>query len=136
MLDPPWSLRIQDEAPLTAGAMVRGEAWVLPDDGEPLQLARRRRRHPRAARTRTPSPTTRPPPPQVVIHPGQRCTTPDGDELAETMDLGVRTWGNSPDGADVMLTGTYQMDGEVSRRLLRRAARAARAARRRAGTPR
>lgn len=34
-------------------------------------------------------------------------------------ELGVRTWGNSPDGATVMLTGTYQLDGEISRRLLR-----------------
>jgi AraC-like DNA-binding protein len=34
-------------------------------------------------------------------------------------ELGVRTWGNSPDGETVMLTGTYQLDGEVSRRLLR-----------------
>ena len=57
--------------------------------------------------------------PQAVIHPGQRCTTPDGQELAQMMDLGVRTWGNAADGATVMLTGTYQLDGEVSRRLLR-----------------
>jgi hypothetical protein len=35
------------------------------------------------------------------------------------MSLGVRTWGNSPDGATVTLTGTYQMDGEVSGRLRR-----------------
>ena len=33
--------------------------------------------------------------------------------------LGVRTWGNGADGTTVMLTGTYQLDGEVSRRLLR-----------------
>jgi AraC-like DNA-binding protein len=33
--------------------------------------------------------------------------------------LGVRTWGNSPDGSTVMITGTYQMDGEISHRLLR-----------------
>ena len=31
----------------------------------------------------------------------------------------MRTWGNSADGETVMLTGTYQLDGEVSRRLLR-----------------
>ena len=35
------------------------------------------------------------------------------------MELGVRTWGNSPDGSTVMLTGTYQLDGEISQRLLR-----------------
>jgi AraC-like DNA-binding protein len=38
--------------------------------------------------------------------------------LHEAMDLGVRTWGTSAAGAVVMLTGTYQTDGEVSRRLL------------------
>lgn len=34
------------------------------------------------------------------------------------MDLGVRTWGDSLDGPTTMLTGTYQMRGEVNRRLL------------------
>ena len=33
--------------------------------------------------------------PQVVIHPGQRCTTLDGEPLAQAMHLGVRTWGNA-----------------------------------------
>ena len=32
-MDPPWSLRIQDEAPLTLVAVVRGVAWIVPDDG-------------------------------------------------------------------------------------------------------
>ena len=42
VLDPPWSLRIQDRAPLTLVAMVRGEAWVRYDgDGEePARLDR------------------------------------------------------------------------------------------------
>jgi hypothetical protein len=31
-MDPPWSLRIEDEAPLTIVALVRGEAWIVPDD--------------------------------------------------------------------------------------------------------
>jgi len=38
ILNPPWSLRIQDQAPLTLVAMVRGDAWMLPDDGEASQL--------------------------------------------------------------------------------------------------
>ena len=33
-------------------------------------------------------------------------------------DVGVRTWGNSPDGARLLLTGTYQLESAVSRRLL------------------
>ena len=117
-MDPPWSLRIQDEAPLTLVAIVRGHAWVVPDAGEAVRLGRGD-----AAIMRGPDPyTVAGDPgtePQIVIHPGQRCTTPDGHELSGMMDLGVRTWGNSPDGQTVMLTGTYQMDGEISRRLLR-----------------
>jgi AraC-like DNA-binding protein len=34
------------------------------------------------------------------------------------MAMGVRTWGTSPDGATVLLTGTYQLRSEISRRLL------------------
>jgi AraC-like DNA-binding protein len=117
-MDPPWSLRIQDEAPLTVMAMVRGEAWVVPDDDEPVSM-----RHGDVAIIRGPDPYTvaddPATPPQAVIHPGQRCTTIAGEELVDRWSLGVRTWGNSPDGAAVMLTGTYQFEGEVSRRLLR-----------------
>jgi AraC-like DNA-binding protein len=35
------------------------------------------------------------------------------------MDLGVRTWGNAADGGTAMLVGSYEFNGEVSRRLLR-----------------
>ena len=35
VLDPPWSMRIQDEAPLSVVAMVSGSAWIVRgDDGE------------------------------------------------------------------------------------------------------
>jgi AraC-like DNA-binding protein len=117
-LDPPWSLRIEDEAPLTVLALVRGRAWVLPEAGEPVALAPGD-----VAILRGPDPYVVADDPgtpvQAVIHPGQRCTTVTGEELVEQWSLGVRTWGNSPDGATVMLTGTYPLEGEVSGRLLR-----------------
>ena len=117
VMDPPWCLRIQDEAPLTLVAMVRGSAWVVPDRGDPVRLGQRD-----VAIMRGPDPYTVADDPatpvQVVIHPGQHCTTPEGESLAQAMDLGVRTWGNSSHGSTMMLTGTYQMSGEVSRRLL------------------
>jgi AraC-like DNA-binding protein len=117
LLNPPWSLRIQDQAPLTLVAVVRDDAWVLPDDGEPVRL-----RPGDVSIVRGPDPYTvadhPDTPPQVVIHPGQRCTTPDGRSLSQAMDLGVRTWGNDPDGSSVVLTGTYHLAGEISRRLL------------------
>lgn len=117
VLDPPWSMRIQDEAPLTVVAVVRGEAWVVPHD---VPAERFRPGDVVAVRGPEPyvvadSPST---PPSIVIHPGQRCTTLDGESVAETMGLGVRTWGNSATGSTILLTGTYQADGEVTRGLL------------------
>ena len=48
IMDPPWSLLIRDRAPLTVLSLVRGKAWVIPEDGEATLLHRRRRRdHPR-----------------------------------------------------------------------------------------
>jgi AraC-like DNA-binding protein len=32
--------------------------------------------------------------------------------------LGIRTWGNDPGGSAMLLSGTYQLSGEISRRLL------------------
>jgi AraC-like DNA-binding protein len=165
-MDPPWSLRVQDEAPLTIVAMVRGSAWVVFAPGSarpgasdpgvapskaasdpgvaPSGAASDPGVAPSGAATATgvaPSgPRLRlaagdvvillgPDPyvvaddpataPQAVIHPGQRCTTPDGVELEAMRALGVRSWGNAADGRDVLLTGTYALEGEVSRRLLR-----------------
>jgi AraC-like DNA-binding protein len=117
IMSPPWSVRIEDGAPLTLVSIVRGDAWVVPDDGEPVRL------HPGdVAVMRGPDPYTFADdparPPQAVIHPGEHSTTPEGDNLCERMNLGVRTWGNSPDGPMMMLIGTYQMRGEVSQRLL------------------
>ena len=118
-MDPPWSIRIEDEAPLTVVALVRGEAWVMPDGGgEPIRFGPGD-----VAVGRGPShylvaddPAT---PPQAVIRPGQTCAAPDGRPLMLMKELGVRTWGNSAAGATVMLTGTYALEGEVSGRLLR-----------------
>lgn len=118
MLDPPWSLQIQDQAPLTIVIVVRGTAWAMPADGAPRQL-----RPGDVAIFRGPDPyvvaddpNTEP---QVIVHPGQITTTPDGEVLCEALSLGVRSWGTNPDGATVLLTGTYESAGEVSRKLLR-----------------
>lgn len=117
VLDPPWSLRIEDRAPLTLISLVRGEAWVLPQDGPAVRL-----RPGDVAVVRGPAPyvvaDAPDTPPQIVIHPGQHSTTPEGESLCGAMDLGLRTWGDRPDGATMLCTGTYSMDGEVSRRLL------------------
>ncbi len=116
-LDPPWAIRVEDEAPLSLVAMLRGSAWYVPDRGEAVSVAAGD-----VALVRGPDhylfcddPAT---PPQVIIHPDQRCTTPDGEELGQMRTFGVRRWGNSPNGSTEILTGTYNLEGEVSRRLL------------------
>jgi len=118
IMNPPWSVRVQDEAPLSLVAMVRGEAWVVFDDGDRTVLGAGD-----VVVTRGPDPylfaDDPGTPPQVVILPGQRCTTPDGVDLGQTMDLGVRTWGNDPAGSVMMLIGTYLDPGEIGQRLLR-----------------
>ncbi|HEV7650932.1 MAG TPA: AraC family transcriptional regulator [Actinophytocola sp.] len=117
VLTPPWSLRIEDRAPLAVVAMVRGTAWVVPDGEEPIPLAEG---DVLIARGPDPylvadDPAT---PPQAVILPGEECRTPDGGHLTGLTDLGVRTWGDDLDGPTIMLTGTYGMNGEASLRLL------------------
>lgn len=117
VLDPPWSIRVQDGSPLCLAAMLSGDAWVEPDGGDPVRLG------PgdvaivcgRGVYTMCDDPATAP---QVIVHPGQRCMTPAGVELREEMALGVRTWGSNPDGSVTMLLGVYEEVGAVGERLL------------------
>ncbi|MEU8529492.1 MULTISPECIES: AraC family transcriptional regulator [Streptomyces] len=117
VMAPPWSVRIDDRAPACLMAVTEGEAWIVPDRGEPVLL-----RPGDVAVARGPEPYTvadaPDAPPRAVIGPGGVCTTLTGEPLSETMRLGVRTWGNAADGETTVLVGTYQMDGEVGRRLL------------------
>jgi AraC-like DNA-binding protein len=117
VMEPPWSLRVQDEAPLTVAAVVAGTAWVRYDGDAAVRLDPRDialLRGPEHYTVAEPADTA----PRVVIHPGQVCTTLDGTEVAESMSQGVRTWGNAAGGGTVLLTGTYDGDGEISRRLV------------------
>ncbi|MEU0602000.1 AraC family transcriptional regulator [Streptomyces sp. NPDC006393] len=131
VLTPPWAVKVADLAPLTLVHMVRGDAWIRTDDGQARSLSCGG-----IAVIRGPEPYVvagdRNTEPQIVIRPGQVSTDVDGNELCEQMDLGVRTWGDDPDGAHgagsgageeaalsaVMISGTYQMRGEISSRLL------------------
>ena len=72
-LTPPWSLHVRDRAPLTVVAVVRGEAWVVPEGASATGL-----HGGDVAILRGPDPyifaddpgTA----PQAVIHPGQRAS--------------------------------------------------------------
>jgi AraC-like DNA-binding protein len=117
VLTPPWSLRIEDEAPLAVVSVVRGDAWMVPDGADPLHLTEGD-----VAIVRGPDPylvaDDPATPPQALILSGDECRTPDGGHLTALVDLGVRTWGHGLDGPTILLTGTYGMNGEISKRLL------------------
>ena len=118
LLSAPWSLRIEDRAPLTIATVVRGTAWVRHDGHEPVclephDLAILRGPSPYVVAD---SPTTEP---TIKIVPGQRCLTIDGrNDVTPVGTFGVRTWGNSSSGETELLTGVYESQNEVSRRLL------------------
>ncbi|MEU4148577.1 AraC family transcriptional regulator [Streptomyces parvulus] len=115
--DPPWAVRVEDRAPLTVMLVVRGDAWVVPDAGERVRL-----RAGDLAVARGPEPYTCADDPatvpQAVILPGGACSYPDGRPLNGSMDLGVRAWGDRPDGPAVLLIGSYLVRGEIGGRLL------------------
>ncbi len=118
VMSTPWSLRILAESPLTLIAGVKGEAWIVPDHGDPVRVGPGD-----IAVTRAPdhynvadSLQTQP---QVVIYKGQRCCDLDGNSVLEDMTHGVRTWGNDPDGETMFLVGAYEHLSDISDRLLR-----------------
>ncbi len=119
LLDPPWSLRIEDEAPLTVLAVLRGVAWLCPADGPTREHARgspgdrprarplhdrRPAEHAAAAWWSIPADAARAPPTAAGCGTSGR-------------------WASGPGGIDadascVLLVGTYEGEGEASRPLL------------------
>jgi hypothetical protein len=115
ILDPPWSIRVQDGSPLCLVAMVSGGGWIVPGEGSAVRVgagdvAIIRGSEPYVLAD---DPAT---PPHVLVHPGQRCATLDGRDLHEQMTLGVRTWGSGPNGSMTMLLGVYEDVGAVGQR--------------------
>jgi AraC-like DNA-binding protein len=117
MMDPPWSMSIRDEAPLTLICQTHGSAAIVGESSGTARLGPGD-----VALTRgiehyvfADNPATTP---MVVIHPGQRCATLSGEDLRFEMSLGVRTWGNSPSGATRSVICAYEGRSEVSSRLL------------------
>ena len=120
LLDPPWAFRIEDRAPLTVVAMLRGQACVRPEHAPPVRAAAGDivvfRGPDSYVMADQPDRA-----PQAAIGPDQVCRPlhDSGRALVDSLGFGVRTWGNSTVGAAAMLTGTYPLHGEVPGRLLR-----------------
>ncbi|NEE01714.1 AraC family transcriptional regulator [Phytoactinopolyspora halotolerans] len=115
----PWAIRFEDGAPLTLVTMVRGNAWIVPDGGEPVQI------RPKDTAivvgpepfTVTDDPSRRTVPLYVVLAPDQ-CVTASGKPVEDALGLTTRTCGDSLDSPNVLLTGTYQVAGQIPGRLL------------------
>ena len=117
IMDTPWALEIRDEAQLALATLVRGSAWVVRDGIEPTRMEEAD-----VAIFNGPEPyvvsdqlgTA----PQLRIHPGGICEPSPGAPIDYSTRLGVRTGGGHPDGEAMVVSGTYQLEGDVSRRLL------------------
>ncbi|MFG2481911.1 AraC family transcriptional regulator [Streptomyces virginiae] len=122
VLAPPWSIRIADPTPIALATVLRGSGWVVPGGGEePVALGEGDVAIVTGARPFTLADTADGDvrmPPLWVVHGPDRCTTADGADISEEVLLGLRTCGNSADGPTVLLTGSYQVGGRVSERLL------------------
>jgi AraC-like DNA-binding protein len=107
LLSPPWSLRFEEGAPLTLLTMISGTAWVIFDDQPPTRLGTGD-----VAIVKGPGPYTVADDPDtapVVVKESPMCQ-PSGDALE----------------AAILLKGTFQVRGGVSRRVLSALPRVAR----------
>jgi AraC-like DNA-binding protein len=116
-MNPPWAMRIEDDPALTIVAVTQGSLWLTGLTEEPTRLDTGDVLLVRGDPPYTVGdhPAT---PVQVRVGPGAQCFDPDGCLVDQSMALGVRTWGNSRDGADVFLVGTWEAATEVGRPLL------------------
>ncbi|NNM47472.1 AraC family transcriptional regulator [Knoellia koreensis] len=117
LLDQPWAIRLEDGAPLSVTAVVRGQAWVHADGADPVRLdpgdvVVRCDPEPWSMAEPADAPTL------AVIEPGQRCVTPDGRSLDLPLRQGIRSWGTGPTARTELLTGVYEVEGAVGGRLL------------------
>lgn len=116
----PWGLRIEDEAALTVVVVLDGGCRLEHDSLDtPMALGAGD-----LVVVRGPGPyvigdvagTS----PRMRILPGNRPALMNGDEIGQSMNLGLRTWGAASEDAETtkLLTGIYADSGEASRRLL------------------
>ncbi|WP_329483008.1 AraC family transcriptional regulator [Kribbella sp. NBC_01484] len=117
IMDPPWAVEIRDEAPLALATLVRGSGWVTRDGIPPVRMAEGD-----VAIFTGPSPyvvgDSVETAPQLRIHPGGVCEPLPGAPVDYSARLGVRTYGSRASGAVMVASGTYQVAGDVSRRLV------------------
>ena len=116
----PWALRIEDRAALTVVVVLDGGCRLDHDSLDaPLALDAGD-----LVVVRGPDPYTigdaEGSRPRIRILPGNRPVLMNGDEIGQSMNLGLRTWGAVAEVGETtkLLTGIYNDVGEASRRLL------------------
>ncbi|MFB9541836.1 MULTISPECIES: AraC family transcriptional regulator [Streptomyces] len=112
-----WAARFEDGSPLALAVLVHGSAWLTPQGGDPVRIG------PGdvavlcggAPYVVADDPATEP---DVVIHPGGRRTTAQGEEPADPRGPGADAW--DAEGADgtLLLNGLYSVDSGTPGRLL------------------
>ena len=101
VMEPPWCIRVQDEAPLSIMAISDGEAWIFHDGDEtrrPPTGRRGRRGRPDAVHVR------------VAPGPGAADDRPSGAAMPDALGRGSRR-GDEPRGAHVGQQPRRQLDG-------------------------
>ncbi|WP_432747159.1 AraC family transcriptional regulator [Streptomyces sp. JH002] len=122
LMTPPWSVGFAARTPLTLVTMVRGTGHIHPGGGAapvaagPGDVAIVVGAQPFTVAD-SPDPGTAP---LYVVHGPDLCTTADGEAISDDLLLSLRTCGNCLECPEaILLTGTYQVGGRVSERLLR-----------------
>jgi AraC-like DNA-binding protein len=124
LMAPPWAIRIEDQAPVALIAVTKGTVWFRTEGCEPRRVGAGT-----VALVRGPEPyaVAHSPDgiePTIVVLPGNDCRGPDGSSVAQTLRLGVRSWGTADlhrpadSTTTEMLIGTYEHIGAVGERLL------------------
>ncbi|MFH8369618.1 AraC family transcriptional regulator [Streptomyces sp. NPDC018031] len=115
IMRPTWALRMASGAPLTLAMMLRGGAWIVPDQHEPVPIGVGDIAVVRgdAPYTVADAPTTNP---ALVVTSADYCT---GAKGIEHTTASPRTCGTPAEGAAVLLSGAFERRGELSERLLR-----------------
>jgi AraC-like DNA-binding protein len=110
----PWALRMSSGAPLTLATVLRGHAWIVPDQHEPVLIGVGDIAVIRGdvSYTVADSPATTP---SLVVTSADYCP---GAEGIERTSGPARTCGTPVDGAAVLLSGAFERRGELSERLL------------------
>ncbi|MFP4513965.1 MAG: AraC family transcriptional regulator [Acidimicrobiales bacterium] len=123
VMEPPWSISVEDHSPLALVAVTRGSLWFRHSEHSPIQLEEGT-----IALVQGPDPYivshSADAEPTIVVLPGNDCRSLDGRSIAQAMRLGVRSWGTAsldgPPGPHTteMLIGAYESVGAVGQRVL------------------